>query len=473
MKNKQVFPILDTDTIASKWNQFTLDAIATTRTSPPVAARVLAMVHTAMYNAWSVYDDCAVSTATYSRLRRPKPEHTAENWQKAYSYAAYRVLVELAWLLMPPEDKDETRLFMTDLGYDPDNTTFDITCPEGIGNLCARMELDRHFGDGSNSHATLKLPTYADYTGYKASNSPIHAPEPFPPRSRPENPRLWQPLIVGGEVKNFLLPQWGLVKPFALEHPWQFRPEHGPTGPGDTGFQAQVDELLDLSANLDDEQKMICEFWLGGPGTITPPGIWCDIAQFVSRRDKHADWQDVLMFFALSNALHDAAIAAWDAKRKFNSVRPITAIRHAYNGKPIEAWGGPCQGKQKIDGAGWLPYQPLSLVTPAFPEFVSGHSTFSCAASYVLQCFTGSDRFEGERTLEKGSSIVEPGFTPKADVTLYWAKFSDAADQAGYSRRIGGIHFVDGDEQGRLLGGKVAECVWNKVCVYFNGKPLK
>lgn len=467
------FIISPTDTVASKWNQFTLDAIAATRTSPPVAARVLAMVHTAMYNAWTAYDDCAVSTNTYSRLRRDPREHKQENWQKAYSYAAYRVLVELAWLLLPPEDKDETRLFMTDLGYDPDNTTFDINTPEGIGNLCARMELDRHFGDGSNSHATLKLPTYADYTGYTPVNDPIAAPEPFPPRSRPFDARRWQPLKIGGEVKNFLLPQWGLVKPFALEHPWQFRPEHGPAGPGDADFNRQMDELITLSAGLDDKQKAIVEFWLGGPGTITPPGIWCDIAQFVSRRDKHADWQDVMMFFAISNALHDAAIAAWDAKRKFDTVRPITAIRHAKNGVKIEAWGGPKNGKVTMDGAGWLPYQPMSLVTPAFPEYVSGHSTFSAAGAYILQCYTGHDRFDGERVMEKGSSSVEPGFTPQADVTLHWAKFSEAATQAGMSRRIGGIHFEDGDEQGCILGGKVAECVWNKVCVYFNGKPLK
>ncbi|HNE27538.1 MAG TPA: hypothetical protein PLW66_00145 [Saprospiraceae bacterium] len=472
MKNKQAFPILDTDTVASKWNQFTLDAIATTRTSPPVAARVLAMVHTAMYNAWTAYDDCAVSTATYSRLRRPASEHTQENWQKAYSYAAYRVLVELSWLLLPPEDKDETRLFMTDMGYDPDNTTFDISCPEGVGNLCARMELDRHFGDGSNSHATLKLPTYADYTDYQASNPPIAAPAPFPPRYRPPYPKLWQPLIIDGDLKKFLLPQWGLVKPFALEHPWQFRPEQGPAGPGDPDFARQMDELIHLSAGLTDEQKMICEFWLGGPGTITPPGIWCDIAQFVSRRDKHADWQDVMMFFALTNALYDASIAAWDAKRKFDTVRPITAIRLAFNGKFIDCWAGPNQGTQSKDGAGWLPYQPLSLVTPAFPEFVSGHSTFSSAAACVLELYTGSDRFGGQMILEKGSSIIETG-TPKTDITLYWPKFSEAAVQAGYSRRIGGIHFEDGDEQGRVLGGKVAECVWNKVCVYFNGKPLK
>lgn len=473
MKNKQAFPILDTDTVASKWNQFALDAIAATRTSPPVAARVLSMIHTAMYNAWTAYDDCAVSTATYSRLRRPAVEHTPENWQKAYSYAAYRVLVELAWLLLPPEDKDETRLFMTDLGYDPDNTTFDISCPEGIGNLCARMELDRHFGDGSNSHATLRLPTYADYTRYEASNPPIAAPAPFPPRYRPPYPKLWQPLVIDGEVKNFLLPQWGLVKPFALEHPWQFRPEQGPAGPGDADFARQMDELIHLSAGLTDEQKMICEFWLGGPGTITPPGIWCDIAQFVSRRDKHADWQDVMMFFALTNALYDASIAAWDAKRKFDTVRPITAIRLAFNGKFIDCWAGPNKGTQNKDGAGWLPYQPMSLVTPAFPEFVSGHSTFSSAAACILELYTGSDRFGGQMMLEKGSSIIEPGNTPKTDVTLYWSKFSEASLQAGYSRRIGGIHFEDGDEQGRLLGGKVAECVWNKMCVYFNGKPLK
>src|SRR5205823_7282918 len=118
-------------------------------------------------------------------------------------------------------------------------------------------------------------------------------------------------------------------------------------------------------------------------------------------------------------------------------------------GQQVSAWGGPGRGQQTIDGGAWLPYQSSSTLTPSFPEFLSGHSTFSAAAAEVLARFTGSDRFGSSVTLAAGSSKLEPGATPAADVMLQWATFSEAADQAGMSRRYGGIHFETGDQQGR------------------------
>jgi hypothetical protein len=64
---------------------------------------------------------------------------------------------------------------------------------------------------------------------------------------------------------------------------------------------------------------------------------------------------------------------------------------------------------------------------------------------------------------------VEPGAVPATDVTLSWATFSDAADQAGISRRYGGIHFVQGDLRGRSGGRLVGAQVWAKALTYFNG----
>ena len=52
---------------------------------------------------------------------------------------------------------------------------------------------------------------------------------------------------------------------------------------------------------------------------------------------------------------------------------------------------------------------------------------------------------------------------PAADVVLRWKTFKEAADQAGLSRRYGGIHFKDGDFQGRRLGRRVAKEVWRKA----------
>ena len=65
------------------------------------------------------------------------------------------------------------------------------------------------------------------------------------------------------------------------------------------------------------------------------------------------------------------------------------------------------------------------------------------------------------------SGFVEPGITPDHPVVLSWPTFTEAADQAGMSRRYGGIHFRRADLVGRQLGRLVAAKVWSKAQSYF------
>ncbi|MDQ6734969.1 MAG: vanadium-dependent haloperoxidase [Nitrospirota bacterium] len=174
------------------------------------------------------------------------------------------------------------------------------------------------------------------------------------------------------------------------------------------------------------------------------------------------------MFFALTNAIFDASVAAWDAKRAYDFVRPVTAIHYLFTGKMVRAWAGPGLGTRLIDGKDWKPYQAVTVVTPPFPEYISGHSTFSTAGAEILRQFTGSDEFDFSYTQPANTSRVEPN-TPATDITLYWATFSEAADEAGISRRYGGIHFVDGDLQGRLVGRRVGVQAWRKAQSYIEG----
>src|SRR5215468_8127315 len=121
-------------------------------------------------------------------------------------------------------------------------------------------------------------------------------------------------------------------------------------------------------------------------------------------------------------------------------------------GRPVRAWAGPYQGTKLIDGAAWFPYQPATFPTPPFPEYSSGHSSFSAAGAEILRLFTHHDRFGGSVTFPAGSSRVEPAAVPTSDLTLSWATFSEAANQAGVSRRYGGIHFEQGDLDVRATG---------------------
>jgi hypothetical protein len=232
---------------------------------------------------------------------------------------------------------------------------------------------------------------------------------------------------------------------------------------------------------------------------------------------------DVKLYFALNGAVHDAAIAAWGLKGYYDSVRPISMIRYmgekgqssdpaqpSYDkeGLPlvpglvelitkattapgqrhaalaghegeiaILAWAGPpADPKTQIGGvawilaADWVPYQASTFVTPAFPAYASGHSTFSRAAAEVLVGFTGSEYFPGGQsgyTIAAGSLKFEKG--PAKDIVLQWATYYDAADQAGRSRLWGGIHIETDDFTGRQLGSKCGKAAYALAQRYYNG----
>ncbi|MFM9907934.1 MAG: DUF6851 domain-containing protein, partial [Chitinophagaceae bacterium] len=447
--------------LATRWNQLLLDAICFTKTSPPLAARAFAMVHTAMFDAWSVYDKFAISTSTAQYIKLPDTDCTKENRRKAFSFAAYRVLTDLFWLVLPPENRNMFRDLMCECNYNPDDTTIDCKTPQGIGNLSARMIIECRYGDGANQLGTLRLPNWSDYTCY----APINTWEKI------NDLNHWQPLRIQkqGEwkIQNFLVPHWGLVKPFALNNAAQFRPT-APAKKNTPEFFGQAAEVLHISECLTDKQKAIAEYWADGPGTFTPPGHWFEIAQFIAAKKEYGNSDCIRMYFLLGNAVLDAAIACWECKHFYDYVRPVTAIRELNRGKKIHAWGGPGKGTIEMNGEEWMPYQPMDFVTPPFPEHVSGHSTFSRAAATILRYYTGSDEFGGCTIVERGTSAIEPGITPKETITLEWPTFSSAAEEAGISRLYGGIHFQNGNQHGQKLGNDIADCVWKKGTFYFN-----
>ena len=232
---------------------------------------------------------------------------------------------------------------------------------------------------------------------------------------------------------------------------------------------------------------------------------------------------DVKLYLALNGAVHDAAIAAWGLKGDYDSSRPISLIRYmaglgqssdpsgpSYNkeGLPlvpglievitaessapgqrhadlaghigeiaIKAWaGGPADPKTQIGGVKWIlastwvPYQSPNFVTPSFPAWVSGHSTFSRAAAEVLVGITGSEYFPGGisgYTIKAGSLKFEAG--PTTDIKLQWATYYDAADQAGQSRLWGGIHIQADDFTGRTIGSECGKASWTLAQRYYSG----
>jgi hypothetical protein len=466
------------DSVVLAWNQAFLQGVRDSKLGPPMVARALAIAHTCIYDAWAAYDHRAVGTVLGRSLHRPPTEGTLSNRLRAISFAAYRAAVDL----FPGSISTVFDPLMRTLGYDGADTSIDVSTPTGIGNVATQAVLDVRHRDGANQLGDepggAPGVAYSDYTGYVPLNDPMDIRTPFDPASV-HDVNAWQPLRYVDGSGNVVTPKfvgahWQRVTTFAIA-PGSLRSSSGPARYGSADFLAQARALLDLSAGLTDEQKVIAEYWADGPRSELPPGHWNLLAQVIARRDHHGDQshgleQDVKLFFALTNAIADAGCCAWDNKRSFDSVRPITAIRALFRGQSVRAWAGPYQGTRMIDGAAWFPYQPTTFPTPPFPEYSSGHSNFSAAGAEILKLFTRSDRFGGWATVRAGSSRIEPGAVPSEDITLSWATFSDAANQAGLSRRYGGIHFEQGDLDARATGRIAARKVWEKARDYWEGR---
>ncbi len=217
----------------------------------------------------------------------------------------------------------------------------------------------------------------------------------------------------------YLLPQWGFVVPFAMSSSSQFRPP-GPPALDSQQYAADYEEVKQLGAAVGstrtEDQTEIALFWADGAGTETPPGHWNSIAQIIGAAQGNTLEENARLFALLNIAMADAAICSWDAKYTFDFWRPVTAIAFA-------------EPELK-----WMSF----IVTPPFPDYTSGHSTFSAAAATVLPLFFGTE----DLPFTTGSDFL-PG------VFRSFSTCQDAAEEAALSRIYGGIHFRFG-KRGRI-----------------------
>lgn len=505
------------------WNTLVLEAVRLAPPRPTVNSRALYIVHAAMYEAWVAYDPVARGPVLGERLRRPADERTEANKQAAVSYAALATL-----RVLYADHERQTGAFtaqMARLGLATDAATLasrDPATAAGLGQLAAEAVLAARAADGANQAGGYAEQTSATY------------PQAYAPRNRADpatgatpggplfDPNRWQPLRVPtGQVRDpqtglpvvvdgnpasykdqaFLTPHWGAVTPFALGTGGALRPPPPPrlgstapytdalgiTSSEDEAYRRQVDEIVRLTAGLTERHKAIADYWADGPDSVTPPGHWNEFAADLSYKYRYSIDADVKLFFALNGALMDSSIACWEAKRQHDFIRPVSAVRHLYDGQSLPVWPGPGQAVQALDGSRWQPFQAPTFLTPGFPEYTSGHSTFSAAAAEVLQAFTGSARLYdgvtrlprdrngdghpdrlGEAVIPAGSLKTEPGL-PTHDLVLRWNTLQEAADEAGLSRRYGGIHFQDGDLQGRRMGREIGRLAFERASRHWRG----
>ena len=305
------------------------------------------------------------------------------------------------------------------------------------------------------------------------------------------NPTKWTPLRLVGVVKNYYSRLWETVTSVGL------------TAVDDAAAKAaaapyflgtdeeKIPELADVVAKTaslgipgtdSDEHKIQAEFWAGGPYTVSPPGMfmWFLKQYFVANNVYD---RATFVYSALDLAIHLFEIGriVWGLKLQYQEARPIQTIRRLYATETVGSWrttadlSGTLLPAADISGALWTPYQALNFVTPPFPDFVSGHSSFSQVFSLVMTDWFGANipataptlmtnlnKFSGMFSatdtqpfgtfvVGAGRSEIQSGLVPATPVTITFRTWSEIATSAGISRQWGGIH-----AQSAHLGGQAA-----------------
>jgi membrane-associated phospholipid phosphatase len=380
--------------VVTSWNSAALAAIRASSTPPPTASRALAILHVSIYDAVN-----GISRRHEPYLVESTVPASASEVAAA-SAAALRVLNTL----FPAQTSQFTTLHQTIVQAIKDGPQ------KQAGLTWGGLVADRILASRANDGSGAAVP---------------------PPGGT--GPGVWEPTPPA--FAPYLLAQWGFVAPFVMESSDALRP-NGPPPLDSARWAADYNEVKALGVAIGStrtaDQSQIARFWADGAGTETPPGHWNHIAQDVAAAQRNTLEQNARMFALLNLAMADAAICAWDAKYTFNFWRPVTAIR-----------AGDTDGNDATDAdPAWSSF----ITTPPFPDYISGHSTFSGAAARVLARFYGRD----DVAFVTGSDAL-PG------VTRSFAGFAAAAAEAGVSRIYGGIHYASANQDGLAAGAAIGE----------------
>ena len=408
------------------------------------------IVSLAMFDAAAPYHPSAVGMYTRAP-RRPEIEWTDANINRAMLHAAYHALLGLL-----PEREPVWRKMLTDYGLNPNDTSDDLTTPVGIGNAAGIGANQARLNDGINQGGD-----YLDTTGYAPVNSAFELHDPS--RWQPGLRRLGTGVYI---VQQFVTPQLANMEPMAPFDPRQFRVEN-PTASDPENWDdyvAQVDQVLEASANLTDEQKMKAELF---DNKVASLGFsYLKIAD-----DMNLSSADIVRgYFLKVSAWMDASIVTWQEKARFDAVRPFSAIPYVHGDELVTAWGGPGRGTQDIPASDWQAYLPEA----DHPDYPSGTTCGCYAHAQALRRLTGTDELNWSINYPAGTSRIEPGITPARDLTLTFDTWSDFANDCGYSRNWGGVHFLPSVENSAAYCSVFGDMAYDYFLTLMDGTaPLR
>ncbi len=578
----------DTRSIARQWNEVLLDAIRRDTPRPTVHARNLYHLSGAMWDAWRAYDGGGSPwrVAESHVSADPDADRATAISFAAYRLLAHRFQQGPGTAATQAELRATMDALGYDADFTTADGDAPAAVGNRIAAAVIAFGLADGANEAANYADPTYVPVNPPLVVKEPGAGAVLDPNRWQPLAL-DLLITQNGLPLPDKVQTFIGAGWNQVTPFALTRglPGALYLDPGPPPllgtPSEPGYKDGARRVLELSswltpadgALLDispgalgnnplgtnagaghalnpatgqpyasqrvprgDFGRVMAEYWADGPHSETPPGHWNVLANQVSDHPALArrlggagpvlprlEW-DVKLYLALNGAVHDAAITAWGLKRAYDSVRPITMIRHLGElgqssdpgapswhpqGLPLQpgvievitaattapgarhahlaghegeiavlAWPGEpaapateTSGVRWVRAVEWIPYQRKTFVTPAFAGYTSGHSTFSRAAAEVLARFTGSPFVPGglgEFHARAGEYLTfEDG--PSVDVRLQWATYYDAADLAGQSRLWGGIHVPADDLAGRMTGAQVGIGAFERATQYFAG----
>ena len=385
--------------------------------SPPVASRIYA------YSSLAAYEVAALADENYQSMMGQLNGFEATDFDLSKEYlfplAALAAYYEVATAMIFSEDQlivHRDRLYQT-------------IQKQGIPKQVFQNSLD--LGKAVASHVLA----YASKDNYHQSRS-------FEKYTVSQDAGAWKPTPPA--YMEGLEPHWAKMRPFVMDSSNQFTPDR--PSPFDivpeSDFYKEAEAVMLATNHITDEQREIAFFWDCNPykvnvkghvmyaeKKITPGGHWMGIAG-IAAKTKHLDWKQTAETFAMTSlALYEGFLSCWDEKYRSVLIRPETYIN------------------QYMD-EDWLPL----LQTPPFPEYTSGHSVVSAAASVVLTHLLGDDvAFVDSTEVVFGLPVRN------------FNSFQEAAEEAAISRFYGGIHYMPAIENGVKQGEEVGQLVIQKI----------
>jgi hypothetical protein len=347
------------------WTTVALDLVKRTRRNPVRAGRALALLHAAINDAVVAAFD---AKEAYFRERPAVLEpailqqgpstagiSTFPSELAAIAGAASTVLIHL----FPEETIERINARATDAANTclqaGANYRSDIAAGLALGRAVGKYAVTRGEADGSDREWDGKRVHKGE--GYWAPTPPRYIPYPLEPMAG-----TWRPWVVPDVV--------------ALRPP-------PPPAWGTPAWQAELDAVRQATAKRTPEQAKAALFWAGNDGTVSPAGIWLEIARDMIKRNRLNTLQTARVLAMTSIAMADAFVCCWDAKYTYWNARPI-------------------QGDVTLD---------VLFPTPPFPSYTSGHATISGAAAAVLGGVFPSDADDLDaRAVEAKNSRLWAGF---------------------------------------------------------------